>query len=79
MSEMSEKDVFASIDHPTQKFHYSPQGVTDTDKQNNSAQLAYVFLSMSHLTVINETRGGVIYEPCVFPLFRIIIYILKII
>ena len=52
-----------SIDHPTQLCHSSPLGGTDTDKQNNSARLACVCLSLSRLAAINGTKGGVIYSP----------------
>ena len=50
------------LDHPTQNFHSSPPGGTDTDKQNRSTQLAYVCLSLSHLAAINKTKGGVTYN-----------------
>ena len=41
------------IDHAAQNFHSSPPDGTDTDKQNSS---------LSHLTGINGTNGGVIYS-----------------
>ena len=41
-----------SIDHLTQNLYISPPGGKDTDKQNSSAQLACVCLSLSHLTAI---------------------------
>ena len=39
----------------------SPQGGTDTDKQNSSAQLTCVCLSLSHLTASHGTKGLEIY------------------
>ena len=38
-----------AIDHPTQNPPELPLGGTDTDKQNSSAQLACVCLSLGHL------------------------------
>jgi len=48
-------------DHPAQKFHSSPLGGKNTDKQSSSAQLACLCLILSHLTTINGTKGGIIY------------------
>ena len=56
---MSPKGAF-SIDHLTQKFHLSPLGGADTERQNSSAPIAFVCLSLSHLTAIDGTKGGVI-------------------
>ena len=40
------------LDHLTQTFLSLPPGGTDTGKQNSSAQMAYICLSLSHLTAI---------------------------
>ena len=49
------------IDHPIQKLHSSPLGVADADKQNSSAQLTCVCLSLSHLTDIHVSNCGEMY------------------
>ena len=50
-----------AIDHLTQNFYSLPAGGRDKDKQNSSAQLFCVFLSLSHLTAIYWISGEVIY------------------
>ena len=47
--------------HPIKEFHSSTLGGTNIAKQNSSVQLACVYLSLRHLTVMNETEDGVIY------------------
>ena len=54
--------LMKTIDHPTQNFHSSPPGGRDTDKQNSSAKLAQVCLSLGHLTANHGTKIGEIYR-----------------
>ena len=49
-------------DHPAQKFHSSPLGGKNTDKQKSSPQLASLRLILTHLTAINGTKSGIIYR-----------------
>ena len=47
------------IDHPTQQFHSLPLGGADTDKLNSSAELVCILFSLSHLTAMHGSKGGV--------------------
>ena len=48
--------MMIGIDHPTHNYSESPLGGTDTDKQNSSAQLACVCLSLCHLVGFIELK-----------------------
>ena len=50
-----------SIDHLTKKIYILPLGGRDTDNQISNAQLSCVYLSHSHLTAINQTKGEAFY------------------